>query len=86
MQGGSELLYAGGVECLLDHRKQLALLKAHVIVQAGAKVAELDLERDVPATADALRQASLRSEAERARLAERRAEARRDAQTSAPEG
>jgi sulfide:quinone oxidoreductase len=47
---------------------------------------ELDLERDVPATADALRQASLRSEAERARLAERRAEARRDAQTSAPEG
>lgn len=37
---------------------------------------ELDLERELPATADALRQASLRGEAERARLAQRRAEAR----------
>ena len=54
--------------------------------QPDGQPVELDLERDVPATADALRQASLRSEAERARLAERRAEARRDAQTSAPEG
>ena len=45
---------------------------------------ELDLEREVPATADALRQASLRGEAERARLAERRAEARREAQASRP--
>ncbi len=54
--------------------------------QPDGQPVELDLERDVPATADALRQASLRSGAERARLAERRAEARRDAQTSAPEG
>jgi sulfide:quinone oxidoreductase len=37
---------------------------------------ELDLERDLPATADALRQASLRGDDERARLARRRAEAR----------
>jgi sulfide:quinone oxidoreductase len=37
---------------------------------------ELDLERDLPATADALRQASLRGEEERARLAKVRAEAR----------
>jgi sulfide:quinone oxidoreductase len=37
---------------------------------------ELDLERDLPATADALRQASLRGEEERARIAQRRAEAR----------
>lgn len=36
----------------------------------------LDLERDPPATADALRQASLRGDEERARLAQRRAEAR----------
>jgi sulfide:quinone oxidoreductase len=37
---------------------------------------ELDLERDLPSTADALRQASLRGEEERVRLAQRRAEAR----------
>jgi len=43
---------------------------------------ELDLEREVPSAADALRQARLRGEAERARLLERRAEARREAQTS----
>ena len=43
---------------------------------------ELDLERELPATADALRQASLRGEAERARFAQRRAEAHRDAQAS----
>jgi sulfide:quinone oxidoreductase len=40
---------------------------------------ELDLERDVPATADALRQASLRGEEERARLARQRADARSEA-------
>jgi sulfide:quinone oxidoreductase len=39
---------------------------------------ELDLERDLPSAADALSQASLRDESERARLAQRRAEARRD--------
>ncbi|MGN6871226.1 MAG: NAD(P)/FAD-dependent oxidoreductase [Solirubrobacteraceae bacterium] len=39
---------------------------------------DLDLERDLPATADALRQASHRGVAERARFAQRRAEARRD--------
>jgi sulfide:quinone oxidoreductase len=38
---------------------------------------ELDLERDLPSAADALRQASLRDESERARLAQRRADARR---------
>jgi sulfide:quinone oxidoreductase len=43
---------------------------------------ELDLERDVPATADALRQASLRGEEERTRLARQRAEARREARAS----
>jgi sulfide:quinone oxidoreductase len=37
---------------------------------------ELDLERDLPSAADALRQASLRGEEERARLARRRKEAR----------
>lgn len=37
---------------------------------------ELDLERDLPSTADALRHASLRGEEERARLAQRRAQAR----------
>ncbi len=37
---------------------------------------ELDLERDLPAVADALRQASLRGDAERERFAARRAEAR----------
>jgi sulfide:quinone oxidoreductase len=39
---------------------------------------ELDLERELPAAADALRQASLRGEAERALFAQRRAEARRE--------
>ncbi|MGH2889716.1 MAG: NAD(P)/FAD-dependent oxidoreductase [Solirubrobacteraceae bacterium] len=38
---------------------------------------ELDLARDLPSAADALRQASLRGEEEQSRLAERRAEARR---------
>jgi len=37
---------------------------------------ELDLERDLPAVADALRQASLRGDTERERFAERRAQAR----------
>ena len=37
---------------------------------------ELDLERDLPGAADALRQATLRGEEERARLDQRRAEAR----------
>jgi hypothetical protein len=37
---------------------------------------ELDLERDLPAAADAHRQATLRGDEERARLARRRAEAR----------
>jgi sulfide:quinone oxidoreductase len=54
--------------------------------QPDGQPVELDLERELPATADALRQASLRGEAERARLAERRAEARRDAQTARREG
>jgi hypothetical protein len=44
--------------------------------QPDGQPVELDLQRDLPATADALRQASLRGEAERARLAERRAAAR----------
>lgn len=43
---------------------------------------ELDLERDLPATADALRQASLRGEEERARLAQQRAEARTEERSS----
>ncbi len=46
--------------------------------QPDGQPVELDLERDLPSTADALRQASLRGESERARLAQRRAEARRD--------
>ena len=37
---------------------------------------ELDLERDLPAVADALRQASLRGDTERERFAQRRAQAR----------
>ena len=44
------------------------------------------VERAVPATADALRQASFRGEAERARFVERRAEARREAQASRQKG
>jgi sulfide:quinone oxidoreductase len=43
---------------------------------------ELDLERDIPSAADALRQARLRREAERARIAEQRAEARREAEAA----
>ena len=54
--------------------------------QPDGQPVELDLERDVPATADALRQATLRGEAERARLAERRAAARRDVQTIKRDG
>lgn len=50
--------------------------------QPDGQPVELDLERDVPATADALRQASLRGEAERARMALSRAEARREAEES----
>jgi len=42
---------------------------------------ELDLERELPAAADALRQASLRGEASRARFAQSRAEARRQTRT-----
>jgi sulfide:quinone oxidoreductase len=41
---------------------------------------DLDLEREVPSVADALRQARLRGEDERARLRQRRADARREAQ------
>ena len=46
---------------------------------------ELDLERELPATADALRQASLRGEAERARFVELRADARREAKAVRPQ-
>jgi sulfide:quinone oxidoreductase len=52
--------------------------------QPDGQPVELDLERDLPATADALRQASLRGDAERARFAQSRAEARREAQKSRP--
>jgi sulfide:quinone oxidoreductase len=41
---------------------------------------DLDLESEVPSVADALRQARLRGEDERARLRQRRADARREAQ------
>jgi hypothetical protein len=51
--------------------------------QPDGQLVELDLERDVPATADALRQASLLGEAARARIAQRRAEARRSPRTTA---
>jgi sulfide:quinone oxidoreductase len=54
--------------------------------QPDGQPVELDLERDLPATADALHQASLRGEAERARLAQSRAEARREAKASRPSG
>ena len=54
--------------------------------QPDGQPVELDLERDVPATADALRQASLRGGTERARMVERRAEARREAEVSRQEG
>ena len=42
---------------------------------------ELDLERELPAAADALRQASLRGEASRACFAQSRAEARSQTRT-----
>ena len=45
---------------------------------------ELDLERELPAAADALRQASLRGEAERALFAQRRADARRETRHPSP--
>ena len=50
--------------------------------QPDGQPVELDLERDLPATADALRQASLRGGAERARFAQSRADARREARES----
>ncbi|MGH2894602.1 MAG: FAD-dependent oxidoreductase [Solirubrobacteraceae bacterium] len=50
--------------------------------QPDGQPVDLDLGRDLPASADALRQASLRGEAERARLAQRRAEARREPRTA----
>lgn len=43
---------------------------------------QLDLERDLPSVADALRQASLRGDAERQRVAQLRAEARRGTGTT----
>jgi sulfide:quinone oxidoreductase len=46
--------------------------------QPDGQPVELDLEREVPSVADALRQAALRGEDERARLRQRRAEARVD--------
>ncbi len=45
---------------------------------------ELDLERELPSAADALRQASLRGEASRARFAQRRAAARTETRTRPP--
>ena len=53
--------------------------------QPDGQPVELDLERDLPSVADALRQASLRGEDERVRLEQRRAEARRGGQASEPE-
>ncbi|MGN6169834.1 MAG: FAD-dependent oxidoreductase [Solirubrobacteraceae bacterium] len=47
---------------------------------------ELDLERDLPSTADALLQARLRGEEERARMARQRADARREARSSEAQG
>jgi sulfide:quinone oxidoreductase len=47
--------------------------------QPDGQPVDLDLEREVPSVADALRQARLRGTDERARLRERRAEARREA-------
>ncbi len=49
--------------------------------QPDGQPVDLDLEREIPSAADALRQARLRGETERARLQERRAEARRGAET-----
>jgi sulfide:quinone oxidoreductase len=42
---------------------------------------DLDLEREVPSAADALRQARLRGETERSNLRQRRAQARQEAET-----
>jgi sulfide:quinone oxidoreductase len=53
--------------------------------EPGGEPIELDLERDIPSAADALRQARLRREAERARIAEQRAEARREAEAARSE-
>jgi sulfide:quinone oxidoreductase len=47
--------------------------------QPDGRPVELDLEREVPSVADALRQARLRGDDERARLRQRRDEARREA-------
>ena len=47
--------------------------------QPDGQPVDLDLELEVPSVADALRQARLRGEDERARLRQRRAEARREA-------
>jgi sulfide:quinone oxidoreductase len=47
--------------------------------QPDGQPVELDLEREVPSVADALRQARLRGDDERARLRQRRDEARREA-------
>lgn len=54
--------------------------------QPAGQLVELDLEHDLPAAADALRQASLRGDAERTRFAQRRAEARQAAKAAGPEG
>lgn len=48
--------------------------------QPDGQPVDLDLEREVPSVADALRQARHRGEDERARLRQRRADARREAQ------
>jgi sulfide:quinone oxidoreductase len=50
------------------------------VSQPGGHLVDLDLEREVPSAADALRQARLRGEAERARVLQKRAEARGKAQ------
>ena len=49
-------------------------------VSPDGKLVELDLERDLPAAADALRQATLRSDAHRLAFERLRADARRDPQ------
>ncbi|HLJ03677.1 MAG TPA: FAD-dependent oxidoreductase [Solirubrobacteraceae bacterium] len=52
--------------------------------QPEGEPVELDLARDVPAAADALRQASMRDRAERERIAQRRADARAEPGTPKP--
>ena len=52
--------------------------------QPDGQPVQLDLERDLPATADALRQASLRGHTERTHIAHNRAQARRQAQQTRP--